>query len=519
MAIAQATFGPLTDIRGVCLPLTRSVSPSAFTLYVRPQDGLDVGVQTLALGTDDSALHLSGCILSTAYVRKHWDQKSPLWSLYGFDRRWRWRFYYASGDYNRRKPDGRLDTATQKSPGELATLLGTTLGETIDVSRMPTGVFPRALWSNQRADLALQQLCDYVACDVVLNPISDGVEIWPLGTGQNTPTDLTEILPKYRYVPRSNIPSRIEVHGGDSLYQTKLQLKAVARNQNGDQKLLTNWEALSSSAIATQSPFSFPDIANTTNRENAYECYMREFRVTGQQSGALAVPNCQVAVSSIEQYILNDYLLDNEKDIEGFSRSLPYYIDGDYWAYTDLPNNTSSMRFTGGSQLFKDRRLVKTAFPVFKLSSSGAYAEPALYLTTSYKVQDTNRQTAHIVRSGNVGGAGGALVLKRPEIFATYSSSTLPGSQASTEAQANQEADQYVQIFQQKFSNPMASEITYAGFVPGTLDGNVAQATWQIHPSRGIETKVCEGEELDIFSVGLNERRRRQALDRLVEAI
>jgi len=521
MPQAEVTFGGLTGIKGISFTLSRGVYPSAFTLYLRPQSGIDPGTATLTLGSTGKTLSLSGCMLGDAFIRKNYDQKAPTWAVHGLDRRCRWKFLVVSGDYNRRKPDGTLDTATQKTPAELATLLGAALSETIDTSRMPSGVFPRALWRNQRADLALQALCDYVACEVVLNPLTDGVEIWPLGVGQSSPTGLTEILPKYKFYPRSNIPSRIEVHGGDSLYQSKLQLRTVMRDDDGAQRLITNWQGLPYASVGAESPFSFPSITSTTGfdvftaikrRANAYEGYFRDFRVTGQADGTTQVPNCPVNVTQMDQYILNDYLLDSEKDLEGYSRPLPMYISGDYYAYTDLPNNTSDARWTGGYRWYPERKIVHTDFPVFKLDSSGKYAEPAFYLNTSYKVKDTNGQVVHIVRTGNVGGAGGALIIKRPELSATYSTTT------NTEAQANSEADTYVQIFQQKYQDPACSEMTYAGMVLGTLDGKIAQARWDILPTLGIRTTVYENYEGDTSSVSLNERRRRIALERLLEA-
>lgn len=511
MPQAEIIFGGLSGIRGLTFTLSRGVFPSAFTLYIRPQDGLDLGQQTLTWGRSGNTLSLSGCILGDSFIRKHYDQKAPLWSVVGFDRRYQWRFYTISGDYNRRKPDGTLDTATQKSPAELAALLGSSLFESIDTSRIPSGVFPRVLWNNQRADLALQALCDYVACEVVLNPISNGVEIWPLGNGQNSPTGLSEILPKYRFYNRMEIPSRVEVHGGDSLYQSKLQLRTVLRNQNGDQKLITNWEGLSYSAVGTESPWSFQDITNATNRQNAYEGYFRDFRVTGQSDGTLPVPNCPATVTKIDQYLINDYLLSSEKDIEGYYRPLPAYLSGDFWAYTDLPNNTSDARFTGSYRWFPERRICQTAYPVFKLDSTGKYSEPAFYLNASYRVKDPAGQVVHIMRSGNVGGSGGAMILKRPEVFAAYSPTV------NTEAQANAEADRYVQIFQQKYQNAASSEITYMGMVPGTLDGRIAQARWDILPNLGNRTTVYENFEGDASSLGAKERRRRMAIERLLE--
>jgi hypothetical protein len=413
--------------------------------------------------------------------------------------------------------NGLVDPATKKSPAELVTAIGQVIGESINTSMMPTGVWPRALWKNRRADLALQAICDYVACEIILNPISGGVEIWPLGTGQTAPSLNSQILPKYRYVPMADVPGTIEVHGGESLYQHKLQLKAVARNYtDGKQKLLESVEYKPTS-WGTESPFSFPSITSANNRINAFEEVYRAFRVSGQSDGSLPVPNCPASVSSVDQYLLNDFLLDSETDVEGYSRRLPAYLSGDYWAYTDLPNNTSDKRFTGNFKLDSERRLVTTEFPAFKISSSGAYAEPSLYITTSYRVENTDGVVVHIVRSGGAGGSS-KLIINRPEIFATYSNSTAPNSTANTEDTANAEADRYVQIFQQKYQNPTSCETTYATFIPGTLDGRVSQAVWLVHPSRGCETRVAEGDEIaDIYAVGLKERQRRMALDRLVE--
>ena len=284
------------------------------------------------------------------------------------------------------------------------------------------------------------------------------------------------------------------------------------RNDNNDQKLITNWEALPYASVGAESPFSFPSITSSVRRNNAYEGYFRDFRVTGQQDGSTQVPNCPVPVTKMDQLIFNDFLLESEKDLEGFARPLPMYLSGDYYAYTDLPNNTTDQRFTGGFRWFPERKIVQTDFPVFKLDTSGKYQEPAFYLNTSYRVKDPNGQVVHIVRSGNVGGTGGALILNRPELFASYSPTI------NTEAQANTEADRYVDIFRQKYQDPAASEMTYGGIISITPDGRVAQVRWDIMHTLGVRTSIYENFEGDTSTVGVNERRRRLALERLLEA-
>lgn len=514
---ASIRFGGIS-LRGATVPLSRGVSPSVFTLYMLPQDQLDAG-GPLRIIHGSTDITLSDCAVAGAFIRHNYDGRWPIWAVHVMDRRWRWAGKTISGDYNRRTSDGTVDPATAKNPQELADLLFQALGDTADTSRMPTSlVRPRCLWNNARADLALQALCDYVACEVVLNPLSDSFEVWPLGFGATTP-NLNNVLPKFRFAPRTSVPSQIEVVCGASVFQHKLKLQNVLRNySNNQQQLQANWESKPSD-WTVESPFSFPGQTDAKKRAIEYEAAYREYRVMGQQDGSLTVPNCSETISSTDQYLLNDYLLETETDLGGFKRNRPAYVSGDYYAWTDLPNNTSDAQYSGRFDLNADRRIVKFPFPIFKLSSSGAYAEPTLYITTSYGVKSTTGEVVRIKRTGTVGGGGGTLSLKRPEIFAIYSSSTTPGAQTNTEAQAIAEADAYVQLFTQKYSDPWASEITYAGLVAGPLDGRLCQVAWQWAINRPATTTVCENEELFVSAVDAPERRRRNQLARLAEAV
>lgn len=519
MPTASATFEGL-PLRGVVAPLVRGVSPSTFTLYSLPVDPLDVSNGTLTLSYGGSTVNLPGCAVASASFVKHTDGRHPVWCIKVLDRRWKWAGKTISGDWNRRTSDGTVDQTTAKTPGELASLLLQALGEGgFETSFMPTNVRPRALWKNVRADLALQALCDYVACEVVYNPLQDRIEIWPSGVGATTENATSAVLTKFRHVARTDVPSTVQVVGGETVFQHKLQLKCVLRNHsNGQQALMANWESKPTD-WTVESPFSWPGQTDAAKRAIQYEAAYREFRVMGQQDGSLAVPNCSENITSTDQYLLNDYLLETETDLGNFKRNLPAYLSGDYYAWTDLPNNTSDARYTGEFRLDRDRRVVRLPYPLFKLSSSGAYAEPTLYLTTSYRVKSTTGQLVGIRRQGNVGGSGGTLVLNRPEIFAIFSSSTAPGAQTNTEAQANTEADAYVALFQQKYGEALASELTYAGLLAGSLDGRLAQITWRWYANRAATTCVCENAELDIAAVSRQERRRRQQLERLVEAM
>ncbi len=513
---ASISFAGLSGIRGFSFSFSRGVTPSVCTVYCLPQAEMNLPPGTLTLSYNGNGIAFPGCAVKTTFIRKPADKLWPIQSVQIMDRRWQWAGKVISGDYNRRASDGTVDNATRKSPAELAALLLTELGESgFDTSMMPGGVFPKAVWASSRADLALQALCDYVACEVILNHQTDKVEIWPLGVGGTTPTNAGEIRPKYRFVPRTNVPEVIEVRCGSSVWQTRLKLRPVAFNySNGQQKLINDLEWKPQYGWSEESPFAFPNISNTTARALAFEEIWKDYRIVGQEDGTIQPPFCQLPITSVDQYTLNDYTLEAETDLDGYKRRLPPYIYGTYWGYTDHPDSVTTNFYVGPFRVDKDRRLVHFQYPVFALTSAGYYSEPTLSLSISYRLRATNGEEIGLLRYGQAGGSG-RLVLKRPEIFSTYSTSTFPGVTPNTESQAVTEADRYVRIFQQKFANPNASEIEYPGLVmTGSLDGVAAQITWKALPSQSIcSTTVCEGEELDISAISRSERRRREKLE------
>jgi hypothetical protein len=501
---SSVSYGGVAGIRALRFPFGRGVTPSIAALYCVPQEIDPSGPLTISF--NGSGIVFTDMAVSAAHVRHRKDGRHPLMVVYLKDRRWRWSGTIVGGDWNRRSSDGNLDFTTQKTPGQLAALLLDALGESgYDVSQMPTGVWPRASWQNTRADIALQRLCDSVACEVTLNPLSNRVVICRAGIGSSLPTGVSEVLPRYRFAPRANVPNRVIVLCGHSLWQSRLQLKAVARNAALQQQLLAAWSGMPSGGLSTESPISFPNVSATNLRVLAFSDYLRHFRVTGQANGSLGVPNFPYPIGSVEQYVLNDFCLEVETDLTGYKRNIPYYLDGDYWAYTDVAANTSSQIFLGPSKLHTERRLVELEYPLFKLSSSGAYQEPALYLNTSYKLRTNEGQFGGLFRFGVLGGSGGDLVLQRPEIFSAYNLST----GINNESNAIAEADNYVQLFMQKYANPWSCELTYPGLSLGSPDGNIAQVVWHWTVTGAPRTTFSEGEELDPYTPSPNERRRR----------
>lgn len=503
-------FGGLPRIRGLHGSLTRGVSPSIFTLYHAPFSIPDGGTGTLTFGTGDNVISFSDCAIAGSFVRQY-SGLQPVQATHIADRRWKWKHTVVSGTFNVRTSEGTVDPATKQEPGELAAYILRAMGETsYNTSQMPTGVYPPATWNNKRGDLALKDLCDYVACVPVLNPSSNVIEIWPLGTGEGSGEGQ---LGKTRHVPRTRVPGLIECRTGPVRWQTRLKLRPVSRNASfPQQKHIDEIEYKPQGGWQLQSPFTFQSLTNTLHRAIAFATIWREYRVTGQADGSLLPPFCNQQINSVNQYVLDDYLIETETDVLGYKKPMPYYIGGSYWPYTDLPENCDPEQYYNGeATLYKDRLMVTFPVPVHGFNASGQPVEPTLYLFTSYRVKTIDGEFIYLFRSNTTGSqTGGKLILERPEIFAIFNTAGVPGSAQDTSQQAFQEADNYVNIFLRKYQNPNASEVTVPGFVPGLLNGNLAQLTWNLTGNTTPWTKGCEQEELDPFSPGELERNVRE---------
>ena len=509
---SSVSYGGLNGIRAVRFPFARGVTPSTACIYTVSRADFDPS-GPLVLSANGETLTFPDTAVVSAHIRRHADGRQDTTAIYVADRRWRWRGKSVSGDWNRRAADGTLDTATTKTPAELAGLILNALGESgYDTTQMPTNVRPRCYWQNERADLALARLCEYVACEVVLNPLTNLVEIWPAGVGGFSATGVGEARRKRRHAPRVYVPNRVVVNCGHSLWQTQLLLQAACRNYSDNkQKSLSQVDIRPIDGWTYEYPGLFAGVASGS-RIRAFEDVYRTYRVIGQKNGYLGLGNVPFPISSPNQYVLNDYTLEVEEDYLGAKHNLPAYCDvGECWGYIDTTANASSARSLVPFKLHLDRQIVEFNTPLFKLSSTGTFQEPTLYLTTSYRVRTAEGQFAGLYRYGTVGGTGGDLIVERPELFSVYTTAQ-SGAQTNTEPQTIAEADAYVQLLMRKYQNPWASEITYWGLqFGGSLDGNLAQVTWEWQVNAPPQTCVYEGDELDVAA--LSSRRRRRDLE------
>jgi len=489
----SATFAGVPLI-AADVTVNRGTQPGRFLVRTLPQSLLTTGSGTLALTFGGAQVQFADCAPDKPYMRSR-SGRAQRWSILLLDRRRKWSQATVSGEYNVRKPDGTVDEETKKTPAELASLCGTAISENLDTSRLPSNVFPYVNWNATPVSEALDTLCRYVACEVCWQA-DDTFAIWHLGQGPEIPNNGQNIYPSNAILPATK-PSKLTLIGGPTVYQSALSLAAVGQETDGTMKFLADLEYKPDDGWESEFPFSFPSLEDE-EKDAAIGSVLRLFRVAGQAGGGLSVPGCDESVTKIKQYVLLDKLLDSAKDLDDVERTLPAFVSGTFWNYADVAEDAENQRYHGEFQILADKRCVLFPQPMFAVLDSADFNAPDLELTTSYQVLTEDGALVRLKRERTLGGDGGEVTLHRPEVFATIKT----GDESNdTTAQAEAEADAYLDLFEAQYDQPVG-EMLYAGVVPVSLTGKVAQVTYRVAVGRPCTTQVGRMAEFDVYDAG-----------------
>lgn len=515
----QFEFTGITTALAGEFVLSRGITPSICTLFIAPKALVNLAPGVLTVRDGSRAISFSGCAVDQANFRMRLDGTHWREALQILDRRRLWKSGSISGEYNVRLSNGSVVESTRKSAAELMGLCLAACGESgASVAQAPQNVYPYVRWRDARSDLALAALCNYTACEVCPTN-SDTFAIYPLGVGVDLPTIDGQRHMPIRYVPRS-VPAIIRVVCGPSVWQTKLVLRSIAENSSGSQFTTSTVSYKPSTGFIYESPFTFPNESGASQRA-ALESIYKRFRVTSQADGSLTVPACNEAISKVSQYFpIQEYLLESAADLDATPRSLRAHIEGDFWPYSQSSESANNIRYVGEFKLRGDRGEVEMPAPVFGLSS-GTILDPTLYLAASYSVTGSDGDFVRVRRDASVLGGSGVEILRRPELFASYtanystSSPTQTTGVTSTRHDAEDEADRYLALFSQKYSDTTAGECTYHGLLNCGLDGKIAQLFWRASVNGKPTTQVCLNEELCVYAPSRREKKRREKLEGL----
>jgi len=491
MTTPQGTvsFGTISadDIRGATFTRSRGVAPDACILDVAAGD-INQSVGTLSFSFDGTTRSWTGCAVDLAHLEvPEGTQLPPKQRVVIWDRRWKWKNSYINLNCNQRTANGAILSATQKTPAQIATLCATALGETITVSAMATGMYPRFNYSG-RADLLLQELCRITAHEVV--PVGDAFAVVPYGSGADLPSG-GELVSSYTAV-KSAYPDRIKVIGAPIMFQDKIRLEAVGRDTDGTIKLIDDLSYKPASGWEKSWYTHFADVTLSA-RALAFEDVFKLWRIKEQWAGGLTVTGASEVPTSISQYLpIQDFISAGSSTV-----SQPAYIEGVWWPRSELNTNTpTNSRYVAAFTVDKENGLIRTRTPVVKISSSDI-AKADLGLIVQHPVVLAAGGFDVYSKTGSSLGGSGTQILLRPEMV--YAKLNSPSSSSNLTA-LNTEADAYLTNHALKYADRTFKHMRYEGITSADPTGMVAQVRFSTGGGRICYSDVSRIYEMDLFT-------------------
>lgn len=247
-----AAFPGLENITSAVYTLQHGVMPGTIQVEAPEQSRPPQMVGDFEFFYGDVGFRLKDVLCDYAEMSRNAGEERMIYYRL-LDRRWRWRFPVISGVYNKPKnnADGFADEKasaaglgsrvdeleyieeTKKTPRELATLCLKALGEeekNFDVNDLPEDVFPQVNWDLNRADEALQSLCDTLGYRVVMK-LDSKIKIELLGKGGKLPEQDAITINKSIDPPEK--PDKIKYYGAPKRLQIDFRLEAVGCDLDG----------------------------------------------------------------------------------------------------------------------------------------------------------------------------------------------------------------------------------------------------------------------------------------------
>lgn len=231
--IAYASFDgiPPENVVGCSFTFNaHGILPSVCSLDILPQPALNVLDGTLRISYGGTQIVFPGCRIDAHQLERNAD--GQIYRVWIWDRRWRWQFNEISGEYNRRQDDAELLATRGKTPQQLAELCLDAMREAnCDVSDLPNVARPHVVWDLENPAQALAELCDSLACRVVLG-LDNLVRIKRAGIGAQLPIN-DALIDSSAGINSAELPDRIVVKTAPLRYQLDLVLEAIAQEADG----------------------------------------------------------------------------------------------------------------------------------------------------------------------------------------------------------------------------------------------------------------------------------------------
>lgn len=496
-------------------------------------------------------------------------------TLYIADRRWTWRYGAAYGNWNQIDPypDAPVLTAnpeyippqgpwmpgTYRPAHEMMRDLLILMREDHPLIEDPPTVPVPARWAGEPPAEHLQRLCDQLGYRIVYQPIADRILVVPLGQGATLPNVIPIVSASVSVPNMPGLPSRLECHGDDVVWNDYLRLQACAPEYNGTIKELGDLSYAPSAGWGTSPPPFFSGVragtGMTQEESTAYamEHVWRTYRVmlddvtnpyvvlAPRPVEPLKIPGVPDPITDRRQITLLPKCYGLSKDERGQLESTPPFAVGvvSMSGWPNRPGQNGAAASMGATRLGPklpvkltidsarglvvfDRYMVRR----FTDDTDGKVKvfHPDLYLKTSFKAR---RLTGLNPYRFIVGGPTGAitdplvppLVISRPEMVQVINiQRSISGANVANFTLASPpfsdnlddllpQANHYLRSAMHQFGLSGAGTHTYNGVVGLDPDGAVQQVTWQVGGGPAVTT-ASRNVEHAWHLAPYNERRR-----------
>ncbi len=448
-------------------------------------------------------------------------------------RQWKWADGEISGRYNVRKKDETVDSDTEKTPRELATLLLQAMGESgFDVSALPNDARPFVDWDVANPAQELQGLCDSFGCRFVMDLATDSVRIVRAGQGATLPIG-GQLIGGGDGIDPVETADWVSVVCGPTRYQCRIPLEAVGLDSDGTIQLIDDLSYKPSGGWGNEYPqdmggvaatsVTMPDGTKATARNLAIQTVFRWYRVLDNVVIPPLATEESLEVSRKRILPLADTLVDTYRDADGKKLEQPAFIDGTWW-YEGNPendayqNSTEHKRLNLDFSIDQEKGIVKFNEPVVKLDrTNGKQEEADLYLWAGFTVRDkdTNQITRYKRERGITPNATSSSkhrkIIRRDEIAkwykVTYSGSDVQGM-TNNKDDVDKEADYYIAAEIASYNRPVSEDREFGYLLPIQPDGAIVQVTWRAGLN-GATTRASRTTEHDFYAPTYKEAKKR----------
>ncbi len=522
----DATFPGMQRIIGAQYTLSHGIQPGVAVVELIPQSTNFALNGVLLFAYGPTRLTFPGCRADRSSLRI--SESGQIWSVKILDRRWKWiAGGEISGHYNLHNAAGELQTATRKTPQQLATLCLRAMGESgFSVAKMPNGTNPEVHWSSTNPAVALEELCSRFNCRVVLQT-NNRVSIERMGQGALLPGRTTAMNAAVEF-DAAEIPDSLKLVGGATRFQARWKLEAVGRDRDGKIKPIDQLSYRPNDGWSNQVPGLFSGIDDEDDRALARESVFRWYRITTMTDGSLKIRGYGTLNSIAQVLPIEETLVETYFDTQfGETRAKPARVTGEFFdddiAETNTPMGT---RYTAGFSIVKPLGIVKFRKPVFKLGTDAAAYEPAdLQLEVAFAIKELPtreplRYSFERVLQRRQGT--GPRIIRRPEIVRTvrtvYSANGLPRGFVVNDQvdRLDQQAARYLDAALEELRLGTSSDVQYAELVDISPDGAIQQVTWTIRGT--TTTRASRNAEHRVNIPPFARRREAHRLKQLIAA-